>query len=174
MTGSASSRTFVTLGFAFCLLAACSSPARDDRSADVGTRASERRASVGSDGTSPIDGRAVASRGTTERKEEPSAQPSPIPMEADAPCAAASVANRGGATVCRDRGSDAEAAADVVRRYYSAIDAHDLDTAWRQWGKDGPPGRTRASFDQGFAHTASASVSIGPIPPGDAGAGSIY
>ena len=32
-----------------------------------------------------------------------------------------------------------EAAANVVKRYYAALNARDYDTAWRQWGNDGPP-----------------------------------
>lgn len=67
-----------------------------------------------------------------------------------------------------------EAAADVVRRYYAAIDAGDFATAWQQWGKDGRPGQTLAAFERGFAHTVSTRVTIGRLTPGDAGAGSSY
>lgn len=67
-----------------------------------------------------------------------------------------------------------EAAAAVVRRYYSAIDARDYATAWSQWGDDGRPGQTLAAFEQGFAHTRSTRVTIGRLEPGDGGAGSIY
>lgn len=66
------------------------------------------------------------------------------------------------------------AAADVVRRYYSAINARDFSTAWTLWGDDGRPGQTFAAFEAGFAKTRSTRVTIGPLEPGDAGAGSIY
>ena len=70
-----------------------------------------------------------------------------------------------------------EAAADVVRRYYSAIDAHDYATSWTQWGDDGRPGQTFKAFEAfeaGFAHTRSTQVTIGPLEHGGGGAGSIY
>ena len=66
------------------------------------------------------------------------------------------------------------AAAAVVQRYYSAINARDFDTAWSQWGDNGSPGQTRAAFEAGFAQTRSVRVAIGKLEPGDAGAGSIY
>lgn len=67
-----------------------------------------------------------------------------------------------------------EAAAAVVRRYYSAINARDYATAWTQWGDEGRPGQTLAAFEAGFAHTRSTRVTIGALQPGDGGAGSIY
>ncbi|WP_422921414.1 hypothetical protein [Sphingomonas liriopis] len=67
-----------------------------------------------------------------------------------------------------------EAAADVVRRYYAAIGAHDYATAWQQWGDDGRPGQSFAAFEAGFAHTRSTRVTIGRLQPGDGAAGSIY
>lgn len=67
-----------------------------------------------------------------------------------------------------------DAAADVVRRYYSAINARDYATAWTQWGDDGQPGRTYAAFAAGFAGTRGVKVTIGKLAPGDGGAGSIY
>lgn len=66
------------------------------------------------------------------------------------------------------------AAAAVVQRYYSAINARDYATAWTQWGDGGRPGQTLAAFEAGFAHTRSTHVTIGTLEPGDAGAGSIY
>lgn len=66
------------------------------------------------------------------------------------------------------------AAAAVVRRYYSAINARDYATAWSQWGDNGPPGQTLAAFTAGFAHTRSTRVTIGQLAAGGAGAGSIY
>lgn len=67
-----------------------------------------------------------------------------------------------------------EAAANVVRRYYSAINARDYDTAWTQWGDGGRPGQTLAAFAAGFAQTRSTRVTIGKLEPDGGGAGSIY
>lgn len=67
-----------------------------------------------------------------------------------------------------------EAAAAVVQRYYSALNARDYGTAWQQWGEDGPPNQTLEKFQSGFADTRSTRVTIGKLQPGDAGAGSIY
>jgi len=67
-----------------------------------------------------------------------------------------------------------EAAANVVRRYYSAINARDYGTAWSQWGDGGRPGQTLAAFAAGFAQTRSTRVTIGKLEPGGGGAGSIY
>lgn len=68
----------------------------------------------------------------------------------------------------------AEAAADVVRRYYAALDAGDYATAWSQWGEDGRPGQTFAAFRDGFAHTRATRVIIGTLPPVEGAAGSSY
>jgi hypothetical protein len=68
----------------------------------------------------------------------------------------------------------AQAAADVVHRYYSAIDAGDYSTAWTQWGPDGRPGQSFAAFRHGFDHTASTRVTIGALPPVEGAAGSSY
>lgn len=67
-----------------------------------------------------------------------------------------------------------EAAAAVVQRYYSALNARDFDTAWQQWGENGPPNQTPEQFRAGFAHTRATHVVIGTLQPGDAGAGSVY
>lgn len=75
---------------------------------------------------------------------------------------------------CTPPPKSAAAAAGVVRRYYAAIDAGDYGTAWQQWGDDGRPGQTYAAFARGFAHTRTTRVTIGALPPGDAGAGSLY
>jgi hypothetical protein len=75
---------------------------------------------------------------------------------------------------CTPPPKSAAAAAAVVRRYYAALDAGDYGTAWQQWGDDGRPGQTYAAFAGGFAHTRSTRVTIGTLPPGDAGAGSLY
>ncbi len=67
-----------------------------------------------------------------------------------------------------------QAAAEVVRRYYAALDARDYGTAWTQWGDDGRPGQSFASFEKGFADTRSTRVTIGTLAPGEGGAGSIF
>jgi hypothetical protein len=67
-----------------------------------------------------------------------------------------------------------QAAADVVRRYYSAINARDYATAWTQWGDDGRPGQTFKGFEQGFAKTRATRVTIGTLPPSEGAAGSVY
>ena len=75
---------------------------------------------------------------------------------------------------CKPDPKSMEAAAAVVQRYYSALDAHDYDTAWQQWGENGPPNQTRDGFAAGFAHTKSTRVTVGALQPGDGAAGSIY
>lgn len=75
---------------------------------------------------------------------------------------------------CQPPPDSKEAAAAVVRRYYSALDARDYDTAWRQWGTDGPPGKTRTQFEEGFRRTRSTRVTIGALAPSEGAAGSIY
>jgi len=75
---------------------------------------------------------------------------------------------------CTPAPKSPEAAAAVVQRYYAALNARDYDTAWNQWGQNGPPSQSRARFAAGFAHTRSTHVRIGRLPPGDAGAGSLY
>ncbi len=75
---------------------------------------------------------------------------------------------------CGPAPKSAEAAAAVVRRYYSAINARDFYTAWQQWGSNGRLGQTFAAFEAGFAHTRTTRVVIGTLEPGDGGAGSIY
>ena len=75
---------------------------------------------------------------------------------------------------CEPRPASMEAAAAVVRRYYSALNARDFDTAWRQWGVDGPPNQTAAQFRAGFARTRSTAVTIGRLEPGGGAAGSVF
>nr|WP_241490820.1 hypothetical protein [Sphingomonas sanguinis] len=72
-----------------------------------------------------------------------------------------------------DPKSDAAAVA-VVRRYYSAINAHDYATAWTQWGPDGRPGQRFADFQKGFADTRATKVTIGQMGPSEGAAGSVY
>ncbi|NIJ38072.1 hypothetical protein FHR22_002775 [Sphingopyxis panaciterrae] len=75
---------------------------------------------------------------------------------------------------CGPESTSKEAAAEVVKRYYSAIDARDFDTAWQQWGDDGPPRQTRETFRAGFARTQSTRVTIGAVTDGEGAAGSIF
>ncbi|ESQ86483.1 hypothetical protein [Asticcacaulis benevestitus] len=75
---------------------------------------------------------------------------------------------------CRPVPKSQAAAVAVVKRYYSALNAHDYDTAWQQWGEGGPPNQTRAKFSSGFAHTRATHVTIGVLEPSEGGAGSIY
>lgn len=88
-------------------------------------------------------------------------------------CAAFDDATRP-AKECQPAPKSMQAAAAVVTRYYSALNARDYDTAWAQWGDHGPPNQTRAQFERGFAQTRSTRVTVGKLQPGDAGAGSIY
>ena len=75
---------------------------------------------------------------------------------------------------CQPDPKSAQAAAAVVRLYYSAINARDYGTAWSQWGEDGPPNQSLPRFSAGFAETESTRVTIGELPEGDAGAGSVF
>ena len=61
----------------------------------------------------------------------------------------------------------AQAAAEVVRRYYDAIGARDYATAWAQWGENGRPGQTLDAFTRGFADTRAVRVTIGTPGRGD-------
>lgn len=75
---------------------------------------------------------------------------------------------------CGQSPNGVQAAVALLQRYYSAINAHDYDTAWSQWGEHGQPGQTRARFEAGFAHTRKAHITIGKLQPGGGAAGSIY
>ncbi len=75
---------------------------------------------------------------------------------------------------CETSPKSQQAAVAVVTRYYSALNARDYDTAWRQWGDNGPPNQTQAKFQAGFAHTRSTHVTIGRLEPAEGAAGSIY
>lgn len=75
---------------------------------------------------------------------------------------------------CTVEPTSGQAAADVVRRYYSAINARDYATAWSQWGDNGRPGQTFKGFEQGFAKTRATRVTVGALPPAEGAAGSVY
>ncbi|MFT4056827.1 MAG: hypothetical protein QM681_20145 [Novosphingobium sp.] len=68
-----------------------------------------------------------------------------------------------------------EAAADMVERYYAAINARDYASAWTLWGPDGgTSGQTLQAFGDGYAHTRRVHVDIGKVSDVEGGAGSIY
>lgn len=68
-----------------------------------------------------------------------------------------------------------EAAADMVERYYAAINARDYGSAWELWGDDGgTSGKTFAAFSEGFALTRRVHVTIGNVSDVEGGAGSLY
>lgn len=71
--------------------------------------------------------------------------------------------------------SERERAADVVRRYYDAINARDYPVAYAQWGDGGAAsGKPYAAFAAGFADTASVRVTAREVPPVEGAAGSLY
>jgi len=68
-----------------------------------------------------------------------------------------------------------EAAADMLDRYYAAINARDYASAWTLWGPNGgPSGKTLQAFSDGYAHTRRVHVGIGKVSDVEGGAGSIY
>ena len=133
---------------AVSLLAACSPPAPDNRSAS-------REAP--SDATGPT---AVAAASPTL----PEAAPTPAPTSAAAVTPAASA----------DPGS-AEAAADVARRYFAAIEKGDYRTAYALWDDSGKAaGMNADAFAHGFDKYAEYHAEIGTPGDMDAGAGQRY
>ncbi|HMN53114.1 MAG TPA: hypothetical protein PKC32_02855 [Sphingopyxis sp.] len=75
---------------------------------------------------------------------------------------------------CRPAPDSKAAAIAVVKLYYSALAAGDYDTAWLQWGENGPPKQTPDGFRAGFAHTRATRVTIGTVGDAEGAAGSIY
>jgi hypothetical protein len=68
-----------------------------------------------------------------------------------------------------------EAAADVVRRYFAALEAHDYAGAWRLWDRDGDAaGLDQDAFAARFAPYAEYHAEIGKPGRVDAGAGQRY
>jgi len=66
-------------------------------------------------------------------------------------------------------------AADVIRRYYAAIDAHDFRSAYALWASDGEA--SKQTFDQfaaGFDSTRHVSVDAGAPGRVEGAAGSRY
>jgi hypothetical protein len=71
--------------------------------------------------------------------------------------------------------TDAQEAADVLRRYYAAIDTRDYRRAYGLWGDDGAAsGQSFAAFAAGFAATARVTVEIGAPSRVEPAAGSRY
>ena len=67
------------------------------------------------------------------------------------------------------------APADVVRRYYSAIQARDYDAAYALWGQLGKAsGKTRADFAAGFSDTREVRATTGDSVRVEGAAGSQY
>jgi hypothetical protein len=65
--------------------------------------------------------------------------------------------------------------AEVVRRYYAAIDAKDYRRAYELWGNGGAAsGQSFAEFAAGFAETAGVEVEIGEVGRVEGAAGSRY
>ena len=74
-----------------------------------------------------------------------------------------------------DSSTSAAAAADVVRRYYGAIEARDFRRAYEMWGNAGQAsGKTLDAFTSGFRDTKSVDVDVGTPGRIDAAAGSRY
>lgn len=67
-----------------------------------------------------------------------------------------------------------EAAADLVSRFYAAINARDYAAAWSLWGPDGNPQQTLDAFAKGYANTRRTHVEIGKVSGVEGGAGSLY
>ncbi len=90
------------------------------------------------------------------------------------PASHAAVADSSAPTPVSDGRSPA-AAADLVRRYYAAIDARDYHTAYTLWGPGGgASGKTYEQFAAGFAQTAHSGVEITGGVDTEGAAGSIY
>ena len=74
-----------------------------------------------------------------------------------------------------DDGPGADAAVQVIRDYYSAINRHEYGSAYALWSSQGQAsGKSSAAFAEGFADTSGVSVQIGQPGPVDAGAGQRY
>jgi hypothetical protein len=85
-------------------------------------------------------------------------------------------ADAGGATTPPSLDStSAAAAADVIRRYYAAIDAREFRRAYEMWGDGGKDsGLTFEEFAAGFAETAQVEVEVGEPGRVEGAAGSRY
>jgi hypothetical protein len=71
--------------------------------------------------------------------------------------------------------TSAAAAADVLRRYYAAINARDFANAYALWENNGAAsGQTLEQFTAGFAQTARSAVDVGEPSRIEGAAGSRY
>jgi hypothetical protein len=71
--------------------------------------------------------------------------------------------------------NDQQEAVQVIRDYYNEINRRDYQKAYSLWGSNGAASQqTFDQFKQGFADTASTSVTIGKPGEINAGAGSLY
>lgn len=123
--------------------------------------------STSSDSTaaSPADSHTVPPAAPTQ-----STASSATSTSADAPSASQST---GQSTVSGE--SSPQAAAQVVRNYYSAINQKDYDQAYADWEGDGSA--SHQSFEQfkaGFNNTASTSVTVGEPNDSEGAAGSVF
>lgn len=65
--------------------------------------------------------------------------------------------------------------AEVIRRYYAAIDARDYRRAYELWGDGGASsGQSFAEFSAGFANTTGVEVEVGEVGRVEGAAGSRY
>jgi len=72
-------------------------------------------------------------------------------------------------------GTTPEHAADVIRRYYSAIAARDFVAAYRLWSDDGAAsGQSPDEFRRGYARTARVQADVGTPMDVEGAAGSVY
>ncbi|EJL23774.1 hypothetical protein [Novosphingobium sp. AP12] len=75
---------------------------------------------------------------------------------------------------CKIEPISREAAADLVSRFYAAINARDYAAAWSLWGPYGNPEQTLDEFAKGYANTRRTHVEIGKVSGVEGGAGSLY
>lgn len=108
----------------------------------------------------------------------PTAGPPAATQEAAAKSGASSgtvSATDGGAPPSDSAAEGWRGAAEVVRRYYAAIDSRDYAAAYALWGDGGrASGKSRSEFEAGFARTASVRVAIGDSGHMEGAAGSRY
>lgn len=71
--------------------------------------------------------------------------------------------------------SEAQKAADVVRRYYALIEEGRYAAAWRlRWDSDDGPGNRAKAFINSFAQYRSYHATVGPPSEIEGAAGSLY
>jgi len=72
-------------------------------------------------------------------------------------------------------GTTPEEAADVIRRYYSAIAGRDFTAAYRLWSNNGAAsGQSLDEFRRGYAGTARVQADVGAPTGVEGAAGSVY